>query len=218
MLTIGLTGNAGSGKSTVAALWQRPGVVVLDADELAREIVDGDRALRQALAIEFGEEVLEPSAGADVGPLRRQELARRAFASPERTQALDTLVHPPLVALLEERLAEAAREQPDLVVVDAALIFELGFADRFDRMVLVTAPAAARAERLRLRGLDDETVARLMASQLPDEEKLPRAHYVVVNDGSLEELATAARDLLQSLLSLEVSRDGGSQALSRAPL
>ncbi|MBA2566053.1 MAG: dephospho-CoA kinase, partial [Gemmatimonadetes bacterium] len=85
MLTVGLTGNAGSGKSTVAALWRAHGVEVIDADLLARELVDADRDLRRRLALEFGDNVLEPSAGAETGALRRDELARCAFASPART-------------------------------------------------------------------------------------------------------------------------------------
>jgi dephospho-CoA kinase len=109
VLTVGITGSAGSGKSTVARIWHEQGVEVVDADELAREVVDRNPGLRQQLAIEFGDDVLEPSAGADVGRLRRQELARRAFESPERTRALNRLVHPPLLQLFRQRLHEAHR-------------------------------------------------------------------------------------------------------------
>jgi dephospho-CoA kinase len=105
---VGVTGAAASGKSTVARIWAEHGVEVVDADELAREVVEADPDLRRRLAAEFGEDVLEPSPPGKMGRLRRQELARRAFASPERTAALNRLIHPPLVALFRSRL-EAAR-------------------------------------------------------------------------------------------------------------
>lgn len=106
--TVGLTGAAASGKSTVAGIWAEQGVEVVDADELAREVVEADPDLRRRLAAEFGEGILEPAPAGKLGRLRRQELARRAFTSPERTAALNRLIHPPLVALFHSRL-EAAR-------------------------------------------------------------------------------------------------------------
>jgi dephospho-CoA kinase len=199
--TIGLTGGAAAGKSTVAAVWREAGVEVVDADEMARALLDEDRDLRRALAIEFGEEVLEPSANADTGRLDRGELARRAFASPERTRALNRLVHPPLLARLHERLAAARASGASLVAVDAALIFELGLELLFDEVVLVTAPEPAREARLRARGLDGGTARGLLASQLPDEVKAARATRVLVNDGTLEDLRRAAAAALAEVRS-----------------
>jgi dephospho-CoA kinase len=200
VLTIGLTGNAGSGKSSVARVWAERGIEIVDADELAREVVDVDPALRQALALEFGREVLESSSATSVGALRRRELARRAFADPERTRALNAIVHPPLIALLRTRLQaarrRAARGGGGLVAVDAALIFELGVEDLFDVVVLVTAPRETRLGRLRARGLDEATVQGLVGSQIPDADKVARAHHVLVNDASLDALRAEASDLL----------------------
>ena len=197
---VGLTGNAGSGKSSVAQLWAERGVELVDADELAREIVDTHPALRRSLALEFGDEILQPSSGGRVGALKRRELARRAFANPERTRALNELVHPPLIELLRRRLREArrraSRRSAHLVAVDAALIFELGVEELFDVIVLVTAPLEIRLERLRARGLDEATVRGLVGSQIPDADKIGRAHHVLVNDASLEALRPRALDLL----------------------
>jgi dephospho-CoA kinase len=197
--TIGLTGGAASGKSTVAAVWRESGVEVVDADAMARSLLDEDRDLRRALAIEFGEEVLEGSANADTGRLDRAELARRAFASPERTRALNRLVHPPLRAPRHERLALARASGAPLVAVDAALIFELGLELLFDEVVLVTAPEPQRLERVRARGLDDATARGLLASQLPDEVKAARASRVIVNDGTLDDLRRAAAAALEAV-------------------
>lgn len=213
VLTAGLTGNAASGKTVVADVWRGYGVEVIDADQLARDVVDGDRHVRQALAIEFGDEVLEASAGAETGAVRRQELARRAFATPDGTPRLNRIVHPPLLALLERRLAEARRRArpvalpavsetgAGLVAVDAALIFEFGIERLFDVVVLVSAPLEARLERLRRRGLEEPTIQGLLSSQIPDAEAALRADHVIRNDASLEELRAASLDVLARILS-----------------
>ncbi|HEY7461928.1 MAG TPA: dephospho-CoA kinase [Gemmatimonadota bacterium] len=214
--TVGLTGAAASGKSTVAGIWAEHGVEVVDADELAREVVDADPDLRRRLAAEFGEDVLEPAAAGKTGALRRQELARRAFASPERTAALNRLIHPPLVALFRSRL-EAARARAaerasaGLVAVDAALIFEVGMEDLFDVIVLVTAPLESRIARLRARGLEDATIQGLVERQIPDAEKIARADHVLVNDASLDDLRRGALALLARISSSrEATRLSGS--------
>jgi dephospho-CoA kinase len=211
VLVVGLTGNAGSGKSSVTQLWKERGVEVVDADELAREMVATDPALRRGLALEFGDEILEPSSGGRVGALKRRELARRAFANPERTRALNELVHPPLIGLLRRRLQEArrraARGAAGLVVVDGALIFELGVEDLCDVVVLVTAPLETRLERLRARGLDEGTIRGLVESQIPDADKIGRAHQVLVNDDSLAVLRSRALDLLARIATGAGERD-----------
>lgn len=217
MRTIGLTGGAAAGKSAVAAVWREAGVEVVDADAMARSLLDEDRDLRRALAVEFGEEVLEGSAGADTGRLRRAELARRAFASPERTRALNRLVHPPLLARLHERLAQARASGVPLVAVDAALIFELELETLFDEVVLVTAPEPARLACLRERGLDEATARGLLASQLPDAVKAERAGRVIVNDGTLEDLRTAAAAALEAVRGPAARQPAGrSRAAPRA--
>lgn len=201
MITVGITGNAGSGKSTVAEAWRERGAAVLDADELAREVLDRDRDLRRALAIEFGEHILEPSASADTGAVRREELARCAFASPERTRALNRLVHPPILALMQERFGELRARNERVVAVDAALIFEAGAESLFDRIVLVTAPPAVRIQRLRGRGWPEAIVAGVIAGQTSDAVKVDRADHVIRNEGSPAELRAAALEVLDRILS-----------------
>nr|MBA2565528.1 dephospho-CoA kinase [Gemmatimonadota bacterium] len=120
---------------------------------------------------------------------------------------LNRIVHPPLMALLRERLREARSGKSRLVVVDAALIFELGVLDLFDRIVLVTAPAQTRIERLRRRSVDASAVEGLLASQQPDEEKRALAHCVLVNDASRDALEAAALACLDGLRALERDRN-----------
>jgi dephospho-CoA kinase len=188
MITIGLTGNVASGKTTVADRWRAAGVRVIDADRLGHAVLQEDETARRALIETFGEAIL----AAD-GSIDRAALGERAFAADDGVRRLNEIVHPPLLERLRGELERAGRGGEPLAVVDAALVFEFGLEEDLEAVVLVTAPREVRAERLRrTRGLDDERIARVMAAQIPDAEKEDRSDYVVVNDGSLEELEAAA--------------------------
>lgn len=188
MISIGLTGNVASGKTTVADRWRDAGVRVIDADRLGHAVLVEDEAAKEALVAAFGEGIL----AAD-GSIDRTALGERAFAADDGVRRLNSIVHPPLLERLRDELERSRGDEEPLAVVDAALVFEFGMDEDLDAVVLVTTPPVVRAERLRrTRGLDDERIARIMAAQMPDAEKVDRSDYVVVNDGSLEELVAAA--------------------------
>ena len=188
MISIGLTGNVASGKTTVADRWREAGVRVIDADRLGHAVLHEDEAARRTLVEAFGGEIL----AAD-GWIDRTALAERAFADQDGVRRLNAIVHPPLHDRHRSELEKAARTGEPLAVVDAALVFEFGMDDDLDAVVLVTAPPELRADRLRRsRGLDDGRIARITAAQMPDAQKEERSDYVVVNDGSLEDLEAAA--------------------------
>ncbi len=170
---------------------------MIDADRLGHDVLRKGPAVKTALVEAFGEDIL----GAD-GSIDRAALGERAFASDEGVRRLNAIVHPPLLDRLRADLDRAEREGDPLAVVDAALIFEFGLDEDLDAVVLVTAPRALRAERIRQeRGLDDERIERIMAVQLPDAEKVAASDYVIVNDGSLEELRAAADRVLAGIRS-----------------
>ncbi len=170
---------------------------VIDADRLGHEVLREDPVAKSALIQAFGEGVLDAD-----GSIDRAALGERAFASDEGVRRLNAIVHPPLVDRLRAGLEGAQGEGESLAVVDAALIFEFDFEEEFDAVVLVTAPREIRADRLRQsRGLDDDRIERIMAAQLPDAEKKPASDYVIVNDGSLEELRAAADRVLAGIRS-----------------
>lgn len=194
MLTVGLTGNVASGKTTVADRWRERGVPVVDADRLGHEVLRDDPGARRVLVEAFGEEIL----GRD-GAIDRAALGERAFATPEATRRLNAIVHPPLLARLDEELTRFESEGRAIAVVDAALIFEFGLDKGLDVNVLVTAPPEVRAERLRKRGLDDERIERVMASQMPDADKASGCDYVIVNDGSIDRLRERADEVLDAI-------------------
>lgn len=208
MLTVALTGNVASGKTTVADRWREAGVRVIDADRLGHEVLAEDAAVRAALEAAFGSSILDRD-----GAIDRGALGAAAFASPEATARLNEIVHPPLLARLEEALARAEREGVALVVVDAALTFEFGLDARMDRVVLVTAPPEVRQERLvRDRGMAADQAARIMASQRPDAEKAAASDVVIVNDGSVADLRDRADAALAAIReSIGTQNEGGGR-------
>lgn len=205
MITVGLTGNVAGGKTVVADRWRVAGVPVIDADRLGHAVLAVDRDAQEALIEAFGKGIV----GAD-GSIDRATLGRRAFRSPVDTARLNAIVHPPLLQRLEREIEAHEREGHNVVVIDAALIFEFGIPDELDRIVLVTAPRELRVERLvQQRGLSTDRIEELMAAQMADAEKVDRSDYVIVNDGSIELLLEKA-DAVLADIQREASRCVGS--------
>ncbi len=182
MLRIGLTGGIGSGKSTVAALLAEHGAVIVDADRIAREVVEAGTPGLAAVVAEFGEQVL----AAD-GSLDRPTLAAVVFADPAARARLDAVVHP----LVRVRAAElVAAAPPDAVVVqDVPLLVETGQAASYDLVLVVRADVEERVRRLVGRGLTAEDARARIASQATDEQRAAVADVVISNDGGRDDLA-----------------------------
>ena len=179
MKILGLTGGIGSGKSTVAAWFAQQGVPVLDADQMAREVLTP-----QAVYDLFGPEYLEGS------QINRKKLGELVFSNPAERARLEAVTHPLIAQKLQEELAKLKQAGHDLVVYEAALIFEKNIQDRFDTTILVTAPESVRLERLLKRGdLTHEEAVKRMKAQMPEAEKAKLATVVIDNLGSLKDLA-----------------------------
>ncbi len=206
MMSVALTGNVGSGKSTVARLWEERGVPVLRADELAREVVaPGTEGLAAVVEV-FGPGVLAPD-----GVLDREALRRRVFADPAERTLLEGLLHPRIRALRERWLAGLGPGGHPMAVAEIPLLFETGLQGEFDVVVLVDAPRGERLRRLVAdRGLGEEEARRIMAAQAPVEEKRPLAHYLLENGGTLGDLEQRALALLDLLRAR--ARRGAPQA------
>lgn len=184
MRRIGLTGGIGSGKSTVASLLQERGAIVIDADSIARELVEPGEPALEALVTEFGPRILT-----DSGTLSRGELAKLAFSDPEATKRLNAIMHPLIRAESARRLAVSAAA---VVVYDMPLLVETNQQDLVDTVVVVDIPESLQVERsVTMRGLDREDVERRMQMQASREERLALADYVIDNSGSLGELKAA---------------------------
>lgn len=183
MLKIGLTGGIGSGKSTVSKKLDELGAFVVDADKIAREIVEpGEPALAE-LAEVFAGVVLED------GTLNRQELARQAFATPEATQKLNSITHPRIRERTNELFREAEAEGEEVLVYDMPLLIENGEADRVDHVLVVDAPDEVRVQRLvEYRNLDEDDARARIRAQIDRETRLAVADTVLDNSGDIEDL------------------------------
>ncbi len=188
LYVVGLTGGIGSGKSTLAALLAERGAEVIDADRIGREILEPGGPAWHSVVDTFGSAVLaEGSMEID-----RAVLADIVFNDPEKLAALNQIVHPLIVSAIAERL-EALRDSDAVVVLDAALIVEMGLEDSCDALVVVTAPEEVREQRLsRGRGMKVSDIRARMGSQSRPGDQVARADIVVDNGGSLEDLAAEA--------------------------
>ncbi|MFJ6214040.1 dephospho-CoA kinase [Streptomyces sp. NPDC092296] len=193
MLRVGLTGGIGAGKSEVSRRLAACGAVIVDADLIAREVVEPGMPGLAAVVAEFGTGVLRPD-----GALDRPALGRIVFADPERLAALNAIVHP----LVRERSAEleGAAGPDDVVVQDVPLLAENGLAPLYDLVIVVDAADDVRLDRLvRLRGMAPDEARDRMAAQAGRAERLAVADIVIDNGGPLAALDPQVREVWQQL-------------------
>lgn len=193
MITVGLTGSIGMGKSTVAAMFAELGAAVWDADEAVRRLYAPGGAAVTAIAL------LAPQAIVD-GGVDRARLAARIIAEPDLLARIEAVVHP-LVGADRARFLEAARARgEDVAILDIPLLYETGAEDSFDAVIAVSAPAPVQQARVMARpGMTAEKFARILARQMPDEEKRSRADYVIDTGTSLDETRRAAARVFDAL-------------------
>ncbi|GAA3370121.1 dephospho-CoA kinase [Streptomyces sannanensis] len=193
MLRVGLTGGIGAGKSEVSRLLDSYGAVLIDADLIAREVVEPGTPGLDAVVETFGEDVLT-----DQGTLDRPKLGAIVFGDPERLAALNAIVHPLVRARSTELEAAAA---PDAVVVhDVPLLTENGLAPLYDLVVVIDAAPENQLDRLvRLRGMTESEARARMASQATREQRLAVADLVIDNDGPLDALEPQVRKVWAEL-------------------
>ncbi len=180
---VGLTGGIGSGKSTVARFFAEAGVPVVDADQVARDVVEpGTEGLAEVVSA-FGPEVLDAT-----GRLDRAALGRIVFSDADARARLEAILHPRIAQASMARFTELSSEGHPYVIYEAALLVENGTYRMMNALVVVTASEATQIERVRARdGLDEAEARARIAAQLPLAEKVRVADYVIENEGSLEQ-------------------------------
>jgi dephospho-CoA kinase len=212
MLRVGLTGGLGSGKSSVAGIFHKLGAAVVSADQLGRQLMQPGEPVYAAIVEAFGQGVVRGD-----GSLDRKALAELAFQH-NQADKLNHIVHPAVIAAEEEWMRGIfAVDQKRVAIVESALIFEVetwgtapGWAQRFDRIILVTVPDEMKIARFvsrmmvndrhedRREALAQDARAR-MAMQIPDQEKAARCEYVIDNSGSLEETRERVEEIYREL-------------------
>jgi dephospho-CoA kinase len=184
MKLLGLTGGVGMGKSTVAEYFCKYGAQVVDTDELAHQLVEpGQSALAEIQAV-FGNIIVAPD-----GQLRRQELAQIVFTNATARKKLEAILHPRIRERWLAQIEIWRNEGCELAVVVIPLLFETSAEPEFDKTVCVACSAASQRERLLKRGWTPDEISRRITSQLPIEQKIAQADFVVWTDGTLESTA-----------------------------
>jgi len=204
MLIVGLTGGVASGKSTISNILREEGAYLIDADQIARDLVRPYTPTWHELIKTFGEEILQPD-----GSIHRKKLAAIVFSNPEKRSLLNRILHPRIKEETQRRLKEIGQKDPEaVVVIDAALLVETGDYREMDRVIVVYSTKAQQIERLRERDrASEEEARRIVSAQMPPEEKLNVADFVIRNERSLEETRQKARELFQELRRLALQKN-----------
>ena len=194
--TFGLTGGVASGKSTVAAMFTELGAKVIDADRLGHELIRSPLPAYHEIVRHFGFEILDPQ-----GEIDRKRLGAIVFSDPQELRYLNSIVHPRVIERVEQLVtAYHLQDSRAVVLVEAALHYEAGIADRFAKMIVAWCRPGQQLERLIAKTrLPREAAEYRIAAQMPAEEKRRRADYVIDCSGDLEETRAQVGELFLEL-------------------
>ena len=196
MLIVGLTGGVASGKSLVSQVWKEEGAYLIDADRIARELVQPRAPAWKALVKAFGKEILQED-----GSIHRKKLATRVFSNPVERDLLDRILHPRIKREIDRRIKGIGQKGPKaIVVIDAALLVETGYYRDVDKVVVVTSTKKQQIERLRRREEMDQEMAReIIDSQISGEERIKVADIIIRNEGSRKKTERKAKEVFEEL-------------------
>ena len=182
MLSIGVTGGLGAGKSAAMKIFLELGANILNADDIAKQIIKVDKNLIEKIKMEFGDDCYLD------GELQTDILAARAFRTSDDLKKLNAISHPALKEHLEKYIA-ATKQVPGIFMVEVAILFEAGYQDVFDKTFLITADKDIRMKRALARGrLTEESIRERMALQMPEDEKREHADFIIENNENENEL------------------------------
>ena len=206
MLIVGLTGGVASGKTAVSRVLREEGAYIIDADQIARELVQPHKPAWNELVRAFGKEILQED-----GSIHRRKLADKVFTDPEQKKALNQILHPRIKEEMDRRTKEIGQKDPEaIVVIDAPLLVELGVYRKVDQLIVITSTQMQQMERLKERdGRSPEEALRLFSSQMPVEEKVKLADFVIRNEGSLEETKKRAKEVFKELKKVMLQKNKG---------
>jgi dephospho-CoA kinase len=196
MLIVGLTGGVASGKTTVSHVLEEEGAYIIDADQMARELVRPHTPAWKEIVRAFGKDILRED-----GSIHRKKLAEKVFADPGQRKLLNQILHPRIRKEMERRAKAIGQKDPEaVVVIDAPLLVELGEHRKMEKLIVVTSTQTQQIERLRKRdGISREGALRISSSQMPVEDKVKLADFVIRNEGSFQEMREKTREVFQEL-------------------
>jgi dephospho-CoA kinase len=200
VLRVALTGGIGSGKSLVGEILEELGALVIDSDQLAREVIERGSPGYEEVVTAFGDSILSE------GQIDRSKLAAVVFNESDLRKKLESIIHP----LVREAAEKLARKLPSgaISINQIPLLVESDGAKRFDYVVTVSADEEIRRERLRLRGLKDYEITQRIAAQVSDSQREKIANYIIRNDGSIDELTRAVEALMANELLPRAQKQG----------
>lgn len=199
MISAGLTGGIGSGKSTVAAVFARLGATTINSDEIGRSMMQPGTVVYDRIVSGFGPEVVDST-----GKLDRAKLASIVFHDLDKLKHLNAIVHAPVLREIDRQIQLQRQKNPSAVVlVESAVLFEAGQHRRFDKIVVVWCRPEQQVERYKARSpLSEEDVRRRMAAQMPGEEKKKMADFVIDTTASLEDTERHVKEVFAALQAL----------------
>jgi dephospho-CoA kinase len=199
MLRVGLTGGIASGKTAVSKIFASFGAKVLDADEVAREVLLPGQPAWTKLRQAFGQEFFHPD-----GTVKRKQLRKLVFADPEKRSQLNAIVHPEVMKEINRRSEIfSSSDQTEVLLVDVPLLLEVGLVNRFDKIVVVYVSESVQISRLLQRdGISEEEAKQALKAQMALSKKVEQADYVIDNSGTLEETQAQVKRVWQELLVL----------------
>ena len=208
ILSAGLTGGIASGKSTISRMFAELGCTTIDADAIVAALYRPGAAGHEAIVRTYGAAIVEASGGID-----RRRLADVAFATPESAKQLNALIHPLVLGEETKLLAALPPDEDRIAVFEATLLIEAGHLERFDRIVVVDVARKVQIARGMARGMTHDEVVRRIAHQLPREERLRHADYVIDNSGDEAAARAEVRRVYEALRAdLEAKKRDGLRA------
>ena len=203
MIIVGVTGGIASGKSTVADIFKREGGYIIDADFISREVVEpGEPAWQEVINV-FGPEVLNEDRSID-----RKKLGEIVFSDPEKRKKLEEIIHPKIQEERKRKISEIEKKDHQAVVFfDVPLLIELNKQDTVEKVVLVyVSPEVQMARVVKRDGLTEEEAWKRIGAQMPIESKKKYAHYVINNEGTLEQTKAKTKEVFQALKEAETQK------------
>ncbi|MCI0469648.1 MAG: dephospho-CoA kinase [Nitrospirae bacterium] len=196
MIIVGVTGNYGMGKSAVADLFRQLGAVGINTDDIVSELLKETDVILKIKNL-FGDRVMQADSIND--SINKKTLAEIVFNNPNLRVALEDILHPRVFKRVEEAIDRIGRDSSAVVIVEAPLIFERGYQDRFDRIITVFAPVDTAIRRLMKKGISGDEARKRIKSQLPIETKIKKSDFSIDNSGDLGDTMAQVKEIFSLL-------------------